>query len=557
METVIKKYERWILLGILVAAFSLCIWNIGSRDVIGDEATYSFRSIGYLDYLGTSAQTEPVDWYAHSPLPWWTRLSFHDAPPLSFAIQHVFFRLFGDSIFVSHLPAVLFGAAAPYLVYLIVGALLPESPLAALFAALFFAVGGAAVGIFRTTLIEPTLFFFVLLNVYFFLRYAADRRFWWPFGLTLGLAMLAKYTAVFLAPAYLLYALAKRRSVFGDWRLYASGFLAAAVFSPVIVYNIELYLSRGHFDLQFAYLFGQSTPEWQGLLGKVQAPFSSIFSHLYGYYGPLALALAAAGGVLLWFRKERRGSGGAWFLFSYALAATLLFAKIGAADRFIVLYALPFAALSGIAAERILAAGSGRWKAAAALTLALLAFLELSRSIRVDILGEDDIGVAKLDQYLSAVMAGKVSAVLPESDNPHLNEVIDAFSKRRRSGTPAFLMIVYNDNVALSTLEWIFYRRFFYEGIPVLYVQNFEKLLASRGPGYFKGFDLYFVQSTPHTLLDPFKTGEKAGDQFELELLASGGKPVAIRGENGLEMFRVYEFSVGATPSGGGSARKM
>ena len=106
-------------------------------------------------------------------------------------------------------------------------------------------------------------------------------------------------------------------------------------------------------------------------------------------------------------------------------------------------------------------------------------------------------------------------------------------------------MVIYNDNVALPTLEWIFYRRFFYHSIPTLFVENFQKVLLSSGPETFKGFTIYFVQSTENTILNPFKADKTAGAEFE-KWLQDKGISVAksITGTGNKEMFRVYKWSL-------------
>ena len=122
-----------LLFGILVLAFLLRFWGVWDQDLFGDEAADAFRSIGYVDYLGTSFQTQPVDWYKYQLLPWWTKLSFHDLPPFGILIMNFFFRVFGDSLLVARLPAIIAGILSAYFLYLIVKKL-------------FSAEGGSATG---------------------------------------------------------------------------------------------------------------------------------------------------------------------------------------------------------------------------------------------------------------------------------------------------------------------------------------------------------------------------------------------------------------------------
>src|SRR3989338_2174090 len=89
--------------------------------------------------------------------------------------------------------------------------------------------------------------------------------------------------------------------------------------------------------------------------------------------------------------------------------------------------------------------------------------LEIFHTVSTNFIRFPDYGMAKLDHYFEQEFAGKESAVIPESDNPHLNESIYKFASRKsKIADREFWLIVYNDNIELPTLDWIFYRRFFY-----------------------------------------------------------------------------------------------
>ena len=557
-----RKYlsSRNLLFGILILAFVLRFWGAWNQDMIGDESADSFRAVGYIDFLGTSFQTQPIEWYKDTVLPFWSKLSFHDLPPLTILIQHVFFSVFGDSILVARLPAILLGVGAVFLIYLLTNNLFLEyfkfdkkaGESFALLTAFIFAVNGAMVGIFRTSLLEPILLFFLLLNIYFFFKFleSAGRRthYWWLFGITLGLIALTKYTGAFILPVYFFYALLTKRAIFKDWRLYGSLVIAILLLSPVIVYNIYLYQARGHFDLQIAYFLGQNTPEWSGSLGKIQSPFSDIGKNLkdsYGISGLLGiifgLALMAYGA----YKTSRFIKLDRAFLFPliYLLFITLLFIKIGSAHRFLSLYGFPFVILLALTIYYFW--NQPKWEYLFKFAAIILIIFELGHSISSNFIKMPDYGIAKLDRYFEEEFRGKESAVIPDSGNPHLDKVIQKFAAKKSEKKPALFMIVYNDNIALSTIEWIFYRRFFYHSIPALFVENFNKVLSLQGPDYFKGFDIYFVQSVANTLLNPFKTEKTAGLEFENSLKNQGLGPIKIiYGQKNLPMFKIYKFSL-------------
>ena len=116
--------NRTIIIAIVALAGILRLWGLGSAELVFDESFYSFRSIGWLDYLESPYQTTPIQWFAPSAvegsiLPKWLNLSFHDHPPLFLWFKKIFFNLFGNSLFVSRLPSAIFGIGFVYLIYLI------------------------------------------------------------------------------------------------------------------------------------------------------------------------------------------------------------------------------------------------------------------------------------------------------------------------------------------------------------------------------------------------------------------------------------------------------
>ena len=174
-----KWKTLWILAFILLIGAVLRFLGLGSSELLFDEGLYALRSIGYLDYLDAAAQPTPVEWLANQDLPWWTSLSFHDHPPLIFLIQHLSFKLFGDSLFAARLPSAIFGILSILLVYLIALRITNLNKLRipnsfALIAAALFSISFAAVGVSRLAMMESVLFFFILLNIYFFLRFPLD-----------------------------------------------------------------------------------------------------------------------------------------------------------------------------------------------------------------------------------------------------------------------------------------------------------------------------------------------------------------------------------------------
>ena len=112
------KHRTVILLtGIVALAAFLMLFRLGFADIQIDDAMYSLRALGYLDFVDSDLQTTPVDWFGE--IPWWSRLSFHDAPPLVFIIQHFFFKFFGTATVVARLPFAIAGIGSVLLLYFI------------------------------------------------------------------------------------------------------------------------------------------------------------------------------------------------------------------------------------------------------------------------------------------------------------------------------------------------------------------------------------------------------------------------------------------------------
>src|SRR3989344_9651330 len=198
IRQIIRSKYVWVLPTLLAAL--LIFFNITRADIQTDDAIYSFRAVGYVDYVSSQLQTTPLQWF--ESLPWWSHLSFHDAPPLVFLIQFIFFTLFGVSTFVAKLPFALAGVGAVVILYLLARRLYDAD--VAFVASMALAVSSYHVWASRVGYLEIVALFFILLTLYCFVRVLTDTRWWWVFGVSLGLALLVKYPTVFLLPVVVL-----------------------------------------------------------------------------------------------------------------------------------------------------------------------------------------------------------------------------------------------------------------------------------------------------------------------------------------------------------------
>ena len=256
-----KKY----LLIILLIAAVLRFYGLNRGDTVNDEVFYAFRAIGLMDFDKAPDQTTPPEWF-DGHIPQWVNLSFHDHPPLVFWVQHFFMGVFGESAWAFRLPSAILAVVSVWLVYLIGGILFSET--AGLISSAFFAVTLNNVYISRTGMQESYVIFFMLLAGYLFLKSFKKESYLIWTGLALGLGFLAKYNVFIMAPIFLGYLLIYKRAYFLNKKFWLGALLALLIFSPVIIYNYEMYRAVGHFDFQLSYIFRQAHPEWVSEPGK-------------------------------------------------------------------------------------------------------------------------------------------------------------------------------------------------------------------------------------------------------------------------------------------------
>ncbi|TAN49344.1 MAG: hypothetical protein EPN26_11380, partial [Rhodospirillales bacterium] len=139
-----------------------------------------------------------------------------------------------------------------------------------------------------------------------FLASLEDRRYMAGVGITLGLALLTKYSAVVLVPIMLGgYGLLKPAILRTRWAAISAAALVA-VLSPVIVYNVMLFSARGHFDATLWAMLGQWHPDFATDKHAFQ-PWSAMldWSHWMpdGFGWPLII-IALVGFALLALRMS-------------------------------------------------------------------------------------------------------------------------------------------------------------------------------------------------------------------------------------------------------------
>ena len=242
------------------------------------ESAHYFKYLLYL-VLGTTlfrliyinipnlAPQEAYYWnYSHH-----LALSYFDHPPILAWLIYIFTYLGGQSEFFVRIACVLISAGLTYLTYLI-GKLLFDPKVGFYSALLLNSILIFTLGAIIATPDTPMIFFWVL-SFYLFLKLilTQKKKWWYLLGISTGLALLSKYTAIFILVSAFLYLLFSQQN--RKWLVtkepYLALVLAILVFSPVIIWNAQ--------NNWASFLFQSSRRA--GELGS----FSS--RHFFGYWG--------------------------------------------------------------------------------------------------------------------------------------------------------------------------------------------------------------------------------------------------------------------------------
>ena len=332
-----KKNVTIAFVAVLVLATGLRFWGLGTLDVQHDHAINSYRALGWLDYLGDK-QTSPIIWF--KDLPWWTHLSFHDHPPLSFFIQHITFNLFSDTGLAAHLPFVLGGLATVALIFFIVKK--ESSDREALLAALLYAISSYAIWSSRTGYLEGIETAFIMATVYCFFRFFKsgahrDALLW---GLMLALALLTKYTSVFLIPAALVALLIWQRDRLKQWQTWIAPLLTLLLLIPVIIYNLFTFMTRGHFDAALSSMVGMHPTDFGGIAERgvnanIIANVTGIWLTILANVSIPLLGLLLAALLAIFFVRKKQNNPFITIVLIHAGFIVLLFTFSGTQTRFL------------------------------------------------------------------------------------------------------------------------------------------------------------------------------------------------------------------------------
>ncbi|MDX9893216.1 MAG: glycosyltransferase family 39 protein [Patescibacteria group bacterium] len=334
LEFINKNRKIFLGLIILLAVF-LIFFRLDRADMQTDDAINSFRAIGYLDFMDANTQTTPVDWF--ETIPWWSKLSFHDAPPLVFILQFLTFKLFGISTFAARLPFALAGLGSVILLYFVIKKLYNAN--IALLGSFILSILTYHIWASRVGYLEAVALFFILLTIYLFLLALNNPKYFILFGVSLGFTILTKYTTFFIIPVFFIYLFVVNKRLLINKYFIAAILLAALMFSPVIFYNFKVFQARGHFDLQFSRLLRQDISQDWPKFNDGQTDYAVNLIRVWDLREmvslPLVILLVVClimiiyDSVLSWRNKKN------FLLLLLLLFFTLEFSIIGTAVRFL------------------------------------------------------------------------------------------------------------------------------------------------------------------------------------------------------------------------------
>ena len=332
----------------------------------------------------------------------------------------------------------------------------------------------------------------------------------------------------------------------------------------MIIYNLNLFASRGHFDLQLSYIFGlaDKVPGWQNLPGKSDLSLIQRLTTLpaalgeYSSWPFLVLALLA---IIYGLSQLRRKNLSGIFLGLWSLATLAVIAATGPQPRFLTLFLPPVVLLMAKLLGDILAQKKFRFGSLIFLSLFFTyeVFYSFSTFFLPSPLGQalytysdylfrerGSWGFNQLNDYLETKLAGKVPALRFQLSNAYLEQrVSNSFEKSQGQEMP--ILLIYDFNIKDGPDIWYLKRRQFFGGWPLLTANVFVNTLKEQGEDYYQqqGFEkFYFIQPTNNTLLRPVERRTDTGQELGASLRGQGIEPAVITNLAGEWSFLVYEF---------------
>ena len=250
--------------------------------------------------------------------------SYFDHPPLTAYVIGFFTHFLGDRAVVIRLGALLFSLGFSLLAYFL-GKALFDSRVGFWAGAISSLLPSYAITALIITPDSPLVFFWTLSGFLTLRAIQNDRPVYHLLsGVTLGLALLSKYTAIFFPASLLLFFMVTpdQRRHLKKWQLYGGWVLATLVFSPVVFWNAD------HGWASFAF---QSTERARELGRFSPADLGAFLASQAGVVTPLVFAGMAV---------------------TLGLAVKRFFRRPGWKENFLLCLSLPMIALFTLVATR-------------------------------------------------------------------------------------------------------------------------------------------------------------------------------------------------------------
>ena len=253
----------------------------------------------------TELGNDEVYYWTYALFPDWSH--FDHPPMLGWVIRFFTLDLMWDGAFALRLPALILGTLNIWIIYRI--GILTGNPRTGWYAALLY-TGSVYASVLAGTFILPDtpLGTFYLAALFYFLKACGPKNghtsaarpvHFLTAGVFAGLAMLSKYTGVFLWAGILPYLLLFRRNTFKTPWLWAGMGISLLLFFPVILWNLAQAQSSFSFHSQRIIFFGE---------GLKLFYFGREVLGLFFYHNPINV------GLMVWSR---------WARMAWAVAAGL------------------------------------------------------------------------------------------------------------------------------------------------------------------------------------------------------------------------------------------
>ena len=339
------KYKKiTYILGVLLGLLILYLWfgGIFYGDIYSDNALNSFRALGWFDRL-LGGQSTPIDWFGR--VPGWAILSFHDAPPLVFFIQHIFFFFLGPSLLAARLPFIFAGLSSAFLIFYFIKKIFNLR--IAILAALAFLANSYAVWAALAGYLEGIQQVFIVLAFFFlflFLQNDYKTKYLYLWSGFLALSLISKYTSLFLLIPPFIFAVLEYKKIFrkiGCKKIIAAVIIFFAIAAPVIIYNLNVYKTRGHFDAALSSIVGMHPDDFITISGRkadfnLWGNFRSTISTIFANNSyPFALAVLFSFAWLAAKIARRKNTKFDLYLAVNIASFFLMFSFFGAGVRFV------------------------------------------------------------------------------------------------------------------------------------------------------------------------------------------------------------------------------